>query len=157
MVEFKLNKSNVAIIPNENKWSQHAAHPLFSCVLLYSGMAAYFADYLKGHGLSGIKIGLILAITPVLMFLVQPFYGMLAEKIEYKQCLLLSSGLASVSHALYMAWEQPELLVEDLGEGFRSLRWFDKKKIVSFSFNNGTCWHHVPPTKESFTIINECL
>src|SRR6478735_3055934 len=61
-----------------------------------------FADYLKGHGLSGIKIGLILAITPVLMFLIQPFYGMLADRLGYKKCLLLSSGLASISYALYL-------------------------------------------------------
>jgi len=61
-----------------------------------------FADYLKGHGFSGIKIGLILAITPVLMFLIQPFYGMLADRLGYKKCLLLSSGLASVSYALYL-------------------------------------------------------
>ena len=61
-----------------------------------------FADYLKGHGFTGIKIGLILAITPVLMFLVQPFYGMLADRLGYKKCLLLSSGLASISYALYL-------------------------------------------------------
>ena len=61
-----------------------------------------FADYLKGHGLSGIKIGLILAITPVLMFVIQPFYGMLADRLGYKKCLLLSSGLASISYALYL-------------------------------------------------------
>ena len=52
-----------------------------------------FADYLKGHGLTGIGIGLILAITPVLMFLVQPFYGMLADRLGYKKTLLFSSFL----------------------------------------------------------------
>ena len=51
---------------------------------------------------SGIKIGLILAITPVLMFVIQPFYGMLADRLGYKKCLLLSSGLASISYALYL-------------------------------------------------------
>ena len=61
-----------------------------------------FADYLKGHGLSGIKIGFVLAITPILMFLIQPFYGMLADRLGYKKCLILSSGLASISYALYL-------------------------------------------------------
>ena len=36
------------------------------------------------------------------MFLVQPFYGMLADRLGYKKCLLLSSGLASISYALYL-------------------------------------------------------
>jgi PPP family 3-phenylpropionic acid transporter len=60
------------------------------------------ADYLKGQGLSGIRIGIILSITPVMMFLVQPFYGMLADRLGYKKCLLLSSFLASVSYVCYL-------------------------------------------------------
>ena len=36
------------------------------------------------------------------MFAVQPFYGMLADKIGYKKCLLLSSILASASFMLYL-------------------------------------------------------
>jgi MFS transporter, PPP family, 3-phenylpropionic acid transporter len=60
-----------------------------------------FADYLKDRGLSGIEIGLIVSITPLSMFLVQPFYGMMADRFGYKKCLLLSSLLASVSYALY--------------------------------------------------------
>jgi PPP family 3-phenylpropionic acid transporter len=61
-----------------------------------------FADYLKAHGLSGIKIGVILSITPLMMFLVQPFYGMLADRLGYKKCLLLSSVLTSISYTLYL-------------------------------------------------------
>jgi len=61
-----------------------------------------FADYLKAHGLSGIKIGIILSITPLMMFLVQPFYGMLADRLGYKKCLLLSSVLTSVSYTFYL-------------------------------------------------------
>ena len=45
---------------------------------------------------------MILSITPVMMFLVQPFYGMLADRIGYKKCLLLSSFLAAVSYACYL-------------------------------------------------------
>jgi len=61
-----------------------------------------FADYLKHQHLNGIEIGMILSITPVMMFLVQPFYGMLADRIGYKKCLLLSSFLAAVSYACYL-------------------------------------------------------
>jgi PPP family 3-phenylpropionic acid transporter len=61
-----------------------------------------FAEYLKDHGLTGIKIGIILSITPVMMFLVQPFYGMLADSLGYKKCLLLSSFLASISYVFYL-------------------------------------------------------
>ena len=61
-----------------------------------------FAEYLKDHSLSGIRIGIILSITPLMMFLVQPFYGMLADRLGYKKCLLLSSFLASVSYVFYL-------------------------------------------------------
>jgi len=61
-----------------------------------------FADYLKDHGLSGVRIGIILSVTPVMMFLVQPFYGMLADRIGYKKCLLWSSLLASCSYVFYL-------------------------------------------------------
>src|SRR6476659_9121127 len=60
------------------------------------------ADYLKGQGLTGIQIGTILSATPFMMFLVQPFYGMLADILGYKKCLLLSSFLASISYACYL-------------------------------------------------------
>jgi PPP family 3-phenylpropionic acid transporter len=61
-----------------------------------------FADYLKAHGLTGIKIGIILSITPLMMFLVQPFYGMLADRLGYRKCLLLSSVLTSVIYIFYL-------------------------------------------------------
>jgi len=61
-----------------------------------------FADYLKDHNLSGIKIGIVLGVTPFMMFLVQPFYGMLADKWGYKKCLLWSSIFASLSYILYL-------------------------------------------------------
>ncbi len=61
-----------------------------------------FAEYLKDHGLTGIKIGIVLSITPVMMFLVQPFYGMLADRLGYKKYLLISSFLASISYVFYL-------------------------------------------------------
>ncbi len=61
-----------------------------------------FADYLEDRGLSGIKIGIILSVTPLMMFIVQPFYGMLADRVGYKKCLLLSTGFASLSYILFL-------------------------------------------------------
>ncbi|MGZ8559768.1 MAG: MFS transporter [Chitinophagaceae bacterium] len=61
-----------------------------------------FADYCKERGLSGTKTAIILSITPVMMFLVQPFYGMLADRFGYKKTLLSSSLLASIVYVLYL-------------------------------------------------------
>ncbi len=61
-----------------------------------------FADYCKERGLSGIRTGIILSITPVMMFFIQPFYGMLADRFGYKKTLLFSSFLASVAYVLYL-------------------------------------------------------
>jgi PPP family 3-phenylpropionic acid transporter len=61
-----------------------------------------FAEYLKDRGLTGIKIGIILSITPFMMFLVQPFYGMLADRFGYKRCLLWSSVLTSITYTFYL-------------------------------------------------------
>src|SRR6267142_3280273 len=61
-----------------------------------------FADYLKERGLSGIRIGVILSVTPFMMLFVQPFYGMLADRIGYKKCLLWSSMFASVTYCFYL-------------------------------------------------------
>jgi len=37
-----------------------------------------------------------------MMFLVQPFYGILADRFGYKKCLLLSSLLAAISYLFYL-------------------------------------------------------
>ena len=72
---------------------------VFSCT---ASWLPIFAEYLKDHGLTGIKIGIVLSVTPLMMFLVQPFYGMLADRFGYKRCLLLSSFFASVSYVFYL-------------------------------------------------------
>ncbi len=61
-----------------------------------------FADYCKERGVDGTERSVILSITPLMMFLVQPFYGMLADRLGYKKTLLFSSFLASVCYALYL-------------------------------------------------------
>ena len=60
------------------------------------------ADYCKHKGLSEIQTSIILNITPLMMFLVQPFYGRVADKWGYKKCLLWSSFFASGSYVLYL-------------------------------------------------------
>ena len=47
------------------------------------------ADYCRNKGLSGTETSLILSITPVMMFAVQPLYGMMADKFGYKKTLHL--------------------------------------------------------------------
>ncbi len=61
-----------------------------------------FADYCMAQGLSGVKTGIILSIPPMMMFLVQPFYGMAADRFGYKKTLLFSSLLAAMCFALYL-------------------------------------------------------
>jgi len=60
------------------------------------------ADYFKQKGMSGIEIGVLMSVTPFMMFLVQPVYGLLADRLGYKRCLVFSSLLASISFLLYL-------------------------------------------------------
>ena len=60
------------------------------------------ADYCADQGLSGTQTSLVLSMTPIMMFAVQPFYGMLADKFGYKKSLLLASLFTSFSYALYL-------------------------------------------------------
>ena len=72
---------------------------VFSCT---ASWLPIFAEYLKSRGLNGIEIGVVLSITPVMMFLVQPLYGMRADKLGFKSCLLWSTVLASLSYLLFL-------------------------------------------------------
>jgi MFS transporter, PPP family, 3-phenylpropionic acid transporter len=60
------------------------------------------ADYLKSKNLSGLQIGFVLSLTPLLMFVVQPFYGLFSDRIGYKRSLWLSSVLGAISFGLYL-------------------------------------------------------
>jgi len=59
-------------------------------------------DYCVYHGLSSTQSALILSITPIMMFVVQPLYGFLADKLGYKKTLLLSTFIASISYLGYL-------------------------------------------------------
>jgi MFS transporter, PPP family, 3-phenylpropionic acid transporter len=71
----------------------------FAC---QSAWAPIFADYLGGKNFTGFKLGFILSITPAMMFLVQPIYGYVADKVGYKKTLLLASVLATLSFLGYI-------------------------------------------------------
>src|SRR5687768_15885548 len=72
---------------------------VFSCT---ASWLPIFAEYLKDRGLTGFRIGIVLSITPLMMFLVQPVYGMIADRVGIKKSLLLSSLLASLGFLLYL-------------------------------------------------------
>ncbi|MDX1907336.1 MAG: MFS transporter [Bacteroidia bacterium] len=61
-----------------------------------------FADYLHDHGLSGLESATVLSITPVMMLLAQPLYGMIADRIGYRRCLILSAALAALAYTGYL-------------------------------------------------------
>ena len=61
-----------------------------------------FADYLKSRSLSGIEIALLLSITPIMMFLAQPFVGMAADRLGYKKSLVLALLLSAIAFALFL-------------------------------------------------------
>ena len=63
------------------------------------------AEFLNDKGLTVWQHSLVMAITPLMMFLVQPFYGVIVDRYGYKKCLLLASLLASVSYTGYLAGE----------------------------------------------------
>ena len=60
------------------------------------------ADYCKSQGLTGTQTSLVLSMTPIMMFAVQPLYGMLADKVGYKKSLLFASLFSSFSYVLYL-------------------------------------------------------
>lgn len=60
------------------------------------------ADFCKSRGLTGTQTSLILSVTPAMMFLVQPLYGMMADKFGYKKTILIASLLSSLSYLGYL-------------------------------------------------------
>ena len=68
-------------------------------------------DYCMYNGLSVSQAALILSITPVMMFAVQPVYGFMADKLGYKKTLLISTFLASVSYLGFLVVDGYSLLI----------------------------------------------
>ncbi|WAC15019.1 MFS transporter [Dyadobacter pollutisoli] len=64
-----------------------------------------FADDLKSRGFSGMEIAMIINITPVTMFAIQPIYGFMADRIGFRKCMLVSTLLAAVSFLAYLKWD----------------------------------------------------
>lgn len=59
-------------------------------------------DYCLYRGLSGKEAALVLSITPIMMFAVQPFYGFLADRLGHKKTILFSSLIAGISYTGYL-------------------------------------------------------
>lgn len=59
-------------------------------------------DFCLHKGLSSTQSAFILSVTPIMMFVVQPIYGFLADRLGHKKTLLLSSLLAAVSYTGYL-------------------------------------------------------
>lgn len=72
----------------------------FSCTVAWQPV---FADYLSSRGITGSRLAILLGITPFLLFTVQPFYGMIADRYGYKKCLVISAILASISFLGYLS------------------------------------------------------
>jgi MFS transporter, PPP family, 3-phenylpropionic acid transporter len=60
-----------------------------------------FAEYLKAEGIVGWQQGLILSLTPALMFLLQPFHGMWADKKGYKHVLWISAAASALCFVVF--------------------------------------------------------
>jgi PPP family 3-phenylpropionic acid transporter len=60
------------------------------------------ADFCASKHMSNAQTSLLLSITPVMMFAVQPLYGMMADKLGYKKTLLVASLLSAVSYLGYL-------------------------------------------------------
>src|SRR5688572_14358612 len=74
--------------------------------LSFCGTASWMpimAKFLNDNGIHGLQTSLVINITPLMMFLVQPVYGMLADRYGYKICLLLATAFGSISYLGYFA------------------------------------------------------
>lgn len=84
----------------------HKAHTLrilyFFTFCCTASWLPLLADFCKNNGLEGTQISLILSITPIMMFIVQPLYGVIADKIGYKKTMLVASFFASISYLGYL-------------------------------------------------------
>lgn len=86
------------------KWNEVAALRLVY-FLVFCCTAAWLpimADFLRDQGLSPIRISFLLSLTPLLMLLVQPLYGLLADRWGYRKSLQLSCLMGALSFLAYL-------------------------------------------------------
>jgi MFS transporter, PPP family, 3-phenylpropionic acid transporter len=60
------------------------------------------ADYCISKGLTNGQMSLVLSITPVMMFAVQPVYGFMADKLGYKKIIMIAALFSSLSYLGYL-------------------------------------------------------
>jgi MFS transporter, PPP family, 3-phenylpropionic acid transporter len=93
----------------------HKAHTLrvlyFFTFCCTASWLPLLADFCKQNGLIGNQISLILSITPIMMFVVQPLYGIIADKFGYKKTMLIASLFASISYLGYLYKQDPGWLI----------------------------------------------
>jgi PPP family 3-phenylpropionic acid transporter len=71
----------------------------------YASWAAWwplFTIYLQNAGLSGVQTGLVSSIAPVMMFIVQPVWGVIADRYGRKRLLVLALILSALSLVAYL-------------------------------------------------------
>ena len=57
----------------------------------------WLAVYFKNVGISGLQIGIIMSIAPIMVFFVQPMWGLVADRWGHHRTLLLTMFLASLT------------------------------------------------------------
>lgn len=60
------------------------------------------ADFCMSRKLTGIETSVVLSMTPLMMFLVQPFIGMLADRVGLRKMLWMAAALAAVAYLGYL-------------------------------------------------------
>jgi PPP family 3-phenylpropionic acid transporter len=78
------------------------------CVIYFFAYASWaawwplFTIYLQNAGLSGVQTGLVSSIAPVMMFIVQPVWGVIADRYGRKRLLVLALILSALSLVAYL-------------------------------------------------------
>jgi MFS transporter, PPP family, 3-phenylpropionic acid transporter len=98
-----LNKRDQKVSPREGFGEATILRILYFLVFCCTGAwLPKLADFCMSKGLSTGQMSLLLSITPVMMFAVQPVYGMMADKLGYKKTLLIASLFSSLSYLGYL-------------------------------------------------------
>ena len=89
---------------SRHRISSFLINPKFNVSVIYffayASWAAWwplFTVYLKEAGLTGMKTGIVASIAPVLMFIVQPLWGIVADRWGRKKLLIIALLLSALS------------------------------------------------------------